>query len=140
MNFSEKRKQLEAINGLYDMFMNGDASKLESSVAQDYEQFPPQNPDVKPGLDNFMKAFMDGFGSSFSEISGEITHLLADGDMIFARCEYSMVHTGEAYGVPATGRKVNFVAFDLHQIENGLVTKSWHLEDYMNIYKQIKDS
>lgn len=139
MDLLKKQQQLKAVSGLYDMFMKGDASNLPTSVSPDYEQFPPQNPDVKPGLENFMKAFMEGFGSSFSEITGEITHLLADGDYVFARCTYSMVHSGEAFGIPATGRKISFDAFDLHKIENGLITKSWHLEDYMTIYNQIKD-
>ncbi len=139
MDLQKKQQQLKAVSGLYDMFMRGDVSKLESSVSPNYEQFPPQNPDVKPGLENFMKAFMEGFGTSFSEIKGEITHLLADGDYVFARCEYSMVHSGEAYGITATGRKVTFDAFDLHKIENGLIVQSWHLEDYMNIYNQIKN-
>ena len=139
MDLNKKQQQLKAVSGLYDMFMKGDTTNLASSVSSNYEQFPPQNPDVKPGLENFMKAFMEGFGSSFSEITGEITHVLADGDYVFARCEYSMVHSGEAYGIPATGRKVNFDAFDLHRIENGLIVQSWHLEDYMNIYNQIKN-
>ena len=139
MDLSKKQEQLKAVSGLYEMFMNGDTSKLESSVSPDYEQFPPQNPNVKPGLENFMKAFMEGFGSSFSEITGEITHLLADGDFVFARCEYSMIHSGEAYGIPATGKRISFDAFDLHRIEDGLVKQSWHLEDYMSIYNQIKD-
>ncbi len=135
MNLTEQQQKLAAVAGLYDMFMRVDASKIKDCVSAEYEQFPPPNPDAKPGLENFMK----GFGSSFSDIKGEITHLMTDGAYVFARCEYSMVHTGEAYGIPATGRNVKFDAFDLHLVEDGKVTKSWHLEDYMTICNQIKD-
>jgi len=140
MNLPETEQKITAVSGLYDMFMKGDMSKISSSVSPNYEQFPPQAPGVEPGLDNFMQAFMEGFGSSFSEIQGETTHLLVDGDYVFARCKYNMVHSGEAFGLAATGRRISFNAFDLHRIEEGLIVQTWHLEDFMSIYNQIKEA
>ena len=140
MNLTETQKKIEVVSGLYDMFMKGDGSKIATSVSPNYEQFPPQKPGLAPGLDNFMQAFMEGFGSSFSEIEGETTHVLVDGDYVFVRCNYSMVHSGEAFGFPATGKRITFNAFDLHRIEDGLIVQTWHLEDFMSIHNQIKEA
>ncbi len=140
MNLTETQKKIDAVTGLYNMFMKGDPSMMSTSVSQDYEQFPPQKPGLEPGLDNFMQAFMEGFGSSFSEIQGETTHVLVDGDYVFVRCNYSMVHTGEAFDMPATGKRITFNAFDLHRIEDGKIIQTWHLEDFMSIYNQIKEA
>ena len=87
-----------------------------------------------------MQAFMEGFGSTFSDIQGETTHVLVDGDYVFVRGEYTMVHSGEAFGLPATGQRVSFNAFDLHRIEDGLIVQTWHLEDFMSIYNQIREA
>ena len=140
MNLSETQQKIAAVTGLYDMFLKGDMSKIKSSLSSNYEQFPPQKPGLEPGLDNFMQAFMEGFGSSFSEIQGETTHVLVDGDYVFVRGEYTMVHSGEAFGLPATGQRISFSAFDLHRIEDGLIVQTWHLEDFMAIYNQIKEA
>lgn len=139
MNLPETQQKLSAVAGLYAMFMKGDMSQIQSSFSSDYEQFPPQKPGLEPGLDNFLQAFMEGFGSSFSDIKGKTTHMLVDGDYVFARCEYSMVHSGEAFGIPATGKTIAFNAFDLHRIEEGLIVQTWHLEDFNAILNQIKE-
>ena len=49
-----------------------------------------------------------------------------------------MVHSGEAFGIPATGATITFNAFDLHRIEDGLIVQTWHLEDFASIEQQIK--
>ena len=138
MNLPETQQKLDAVAGLYAMFMQGDGSRVATSFSPNYEQFPPQKPGLEPGLDNFMQAYMEGFGSQFSEMAGKTTHMLVDGDYVMARCEYTMVHTGEAFGIPATGAKISFTAFDLHRIEDGLIVQSWHLEDFAAIENQIK--
>ena len=138
MNLAETQQKLSAAAGLYAMFMQGDMSKVQTSFAPNYEQIPPQKPGLEPGFDNFVQAYMEGFGASFSDMKGETTHVLVDGDYVFARCEYSMIHSGEAFGIPATGREIKFNAFDLHRIEDGLIVQTWHLEDFMAIYDQIK--
>ncbi len=138
MDLDEQQQKLEAVAGLYQLFLKGDHSKLSTSLAPNYEQFPPQKPGLEPGIDNFMQGFMEGFGGSFSDFQGELTHVLADGDYVYVRSEFSAVHTGEAFGVPATGKRVNFAASDLHRIEDGLITQTWHLEDFYGILTQIR--
>lgn len=138
MDLNEQQQKIEAVAGLYQMFLQGDPSKISTSLDPNYEQFPPQKPGLEPGIDNFMQAFMEGFGASFSDMQGTLTHVLADGDYVFVRSEWSAVHSGDALGVPATGKKVHFSAADLHRIENGLITQTWHLEDIYGILTQIR--
>jgi predicted ester cyclase len=87
-----------------------------------------------------MQGFMEGMGSMFSDITGEVTHVLVDGDYVFVRGEYSATHTGEAFGIPATGAKVHFDAYDLHHLQDGKITKTWHLENFMSIYNQLQEA
>ncbi len=138
MDLNEQKQKMEAVAGLYHMFFTGDPSRLKTSLAPEYEQFPPQRPGLEPGIDNFMKGYMEGFGSMFSDLQGETTHVLADGDYVFVRSKWTAVHTGEAFGIPATGKKVSFIAQDLHRVENGLVAQTWHLEDYFAILTQLQ--
>ena len=138
MNIEDVQGKIGAIAGLYKMFFTGDPSRVHDVLAADYEQVPPQTPDVEPGVDNFLQGFMEGFGAMFSDTKGEATHVLVDGEYAMVRGEYSAVHSGEAFGVPATGETVSFTAVDIHHIQDGRITKTWHLEDFMSIYDQIR--
>ena len=138
MNIEDTQAKLDAIAGLYQLFLGGDPSKINDVLADTYEQVPPQTPETEPGIDNFMQGFMEGMGSMFSDISGEVTHVLVDGDYVFVRGEYTATHTGEAWGIAATGTKVHFDASDLHHVQNGKILKTWHLENFMSIYTQLQ--
>ena len=140
MNIQDTQAKIDAIAGLYQLFLTGDPSRVHDVLAEDYEQLPPQTPDTQPGIDNFMQAFMEGMGSMFSDMSGEATHVLVDGDYVFVRGEYTATHTGEAFGIAATGAKVHFDAYDLHHVQDGKITKTWHLENFMSIYTQLQDA
>ena len=138
MNIQDMEAKIGAVAGLYQMFLAGDPSRVRDALADDYEQFPPQTPDTEPGLDNFLQGFMQGFGSQFSEVTGEVTHVVVDGGYVVVRGEYSATHTGEAFGIPATGARVSFTAIDLHLVQDGQISKTWHLEDFMSIYNQLQ--
>ena len=60
MNIQDTQSKVNAIAGLYQLFLGGDPSKIHDVLADDYEQLPPQTPDTKPGVDNFMQGFMKG--------------------------------------------------------------------------------
>ena len=138
MNIRDMEAKIGAVAGLYQMFLEGDPSRIRDVLADDYEQFPPQTPDTEPGVDNFLQGFMQGFGSQFSDIAGEVTHVVVDGEYVVVRGEYSATHSGEAFGIPATGARVSFTAVDLHLVQDGRISKTWHLEDFMTIYNQLQ--
>ena len=140
MNIQDTQAKVDAIAGLYQLFLAGDPSRIHEVLADNYEQVPPQTPDTEPGVDNFMQGFMEGMGSMFSDISGEVTHVLVDGDHVFVRGEYSATHTGEAWGIAATGTTVHFDACDLDHVQDGKIVKTWHLENFMSIYSQLQEA
>ena len=140
MNIQDTQAKIDAIAGLYQLFLSGDPSRIHDVLADDYQQLPPQTPNTEPGIDNFMQGFMQGMGSMFSDINGEVTHVLVDGDYVFVRGEYTATHTGEAWGIPATGVEVSFDACDLHHLQNGQISKTWHLENFMSIYEQLQEA
>jgi predicted ester cyclase len=46
-------------------------------------------------------------------------------------------HRGEILGVAATGKKVEFRAFDFHHLADGRIARSWHLEDFFSLLGQL---
>ena len=134
MNLQDKQNMLDVIDRFYKMWTTGDTSGVETIVAPDYAQVPSQQ--EQPGRDTFPE-IIKGFRTAFPDLNATITHLLVDGDYVQVRGEWTGTHDGEMMGMPATGKKVSFTAFDLHRIENGLVAQTWHLEDFSAIMAQL---
>ena len=62
---------------------------------------------------------------------------VAAGDKVAVRSVSRGTHSGELLGVPATGRKVEYRAFDFHHLEGGRIVRTWHLEDFFGLLNQL---
>jgi len=133
---SDKQQKLDVINKFYDVFATGDMSILPEILAVNYTQFP-SDPGQTPDIEGFIK-HAQYFGSMFSDLKGVPTHILVDKDLVHVRSELEVTHSGEAFGIPETGKRINVVAFDTHHFnEEGKIDKTWHLEDFWGIYSQL---
>jgi len=64
---------------------------------------------------------MEGFGSSFSEIKGEFTHVFADGDFVFTRCEYGycfVIESLHLLDMDALDFISNLIYFNIYWVRN----------------------
>lgn len=57
--------------------------------------------------------------------------------MVAVRGEMRGVHEGEWLGVPATGKAVRIRIHEFHEISDGLVVRSWGLEDWFGWLRQV---
>lgn len=134
---ADRAQKLEAIQKFYSVFATGDMSVLPEILAENYTQYP-SDPGQTPDIEGFIKHAQD-FGSMFSELEGAPSHILVDGDLVFVRSELKVTHSGMAFDIPATNKRIEMKAFDLHHFnEEGKIDKTWHLEDFWGAYSQIK--
>jgi predicted ester cyclase len=133
-----KRKQkLEVIQKFYGVFSTGDMSVLPEILAENYTQYPA-DPGQTPDIDGFIKHAKD-FANMFSDLKGKPSHILIDGDLVFVRSDLEVTHSGTVFGIPATNKRIEIKAFDLHHFnKDGKIDKTWHLEDFWGAYSQIK--
>ncbi|MEM1429749.1 MAG: ester cyclase [Pseudomonadota bacterium] len=48
-------------------------------------------------------------------------------------------HTGDIYGIAATGKTVSFGAIAVHRIADGKITESWQMSDRLSLLQQIAE-
>jgi len=134
---TERQKKLDIIQKFYGVFATGDMSVLPEILAANYTQYP-SDPGQTPDIEGFIKHAQD-FGSMFSDLSGAPSHILVDKDLVFVRSELEVTHSGSAFNIPATNKRIKLTAFDLHHFnKDGKIDKTWHLEDFWGVYSQIK--
>ncbi len=132
----DRQYKLDVIEKFYGVFETGDMSVLSKILAANYTQYP-SDPGQTPDIDG-MKQHMEMFGSMFSNLSGTKTHILVDKDLVQVRGEWEVTHSGDAFGIPKSGKRIKFTAFDLHHFNaDGKIDITWHLEDYWGMYTQM---
>ena len=122
------------VRHFYEALNTGDTRLLDEALAPDWEAVPPLR--TGPGREGW-KVSIDHLRSVFSQLTVTIEDIIVSDDRAAARTVNRGVHSAELIGVPATGRELEFRACDMHQLRDGLIVRSWHLEDYFAIANQL---
>jgi len=125
-----------AVRRFYEPLGTGDIAVLDEALAADWEAVPALR--TGPGPEGW-KASIAHLRGVFTDLTVTIEDIVVSGDgsTVAVRSVNRGVHAGELLGVPATGRQIEFRACDVHHLQNGRITKSWHLEDYFGIATQL---
>ena len=126
------------VRRLYEAMSAGNADLLDEILADDWEHIPLP-PGWKAGREGYKTVGLPFLRATFPdfEVTNEDIIVSADGSKVAVRSVSRGTHSGEVLGIPATGEKFAFRAFDIHQLENGKITKSWHLEDFFALAMQL---
>ena len=74
----------------------------------------------------------------FSDMAVEILDLIEEDSKVAVRARFLATHIAEAYGIPATGKRICFEALEIFRIENGLIAESWGYWPDMEITELLK--
>ena len=129
---SEENKALA--RRFFHMFEFGDPGMVEEIVAVDYcnhdAPYPVNSSEaVKAGVTMFKNAFPDA--------QHKIAFQLAEGDKVVTRYTWSGTHRGEVYGIPATGKQVNWTATVTFRIADGKICEAWENRDLWGLMQQL---
>ena len=69
--------------------------------------------------------------------STAIDDLIAEGDKVVARITMTGTHTGDFWGLAATGNAVNFTGIYVVRIRDGKIAEHWGEEDGISLMQQL---
>lgn len=78
-----------------------------------------------------------GFGKAIPDLQWEIKELLTSGNRVIVRGEASGTPAGAFMGVPYGGKSFRIMSIDIHTVENGKLTRAYHVEDWMSAVRQL---
>jgi predicted ester cyclase len=76
-----------------------------------------------------VKQFVTTVLAAFSDYHGELQEILAEGDKVVTRTQWTGTKDGPYDGRPATGNKLIFSTADYFRIENGKIAERWDVVD-----------
>ena len=108
---------------------------LDELVAADVLT-PKVMPGLAPGLAG-AKAVHETTLRGMPDWQTTIEELVAEGDKVVARITMTGTHTGDFWGMPATGKKVNFTGMYMVRIAGGKIVEHWGEEDGVALLQQL---
>src|SRR3954454_8687479 len=118
MSGTETNKQLAQT--FYDeVVAKGRVELLDTLASPDMVDHGAAAMGWKPGRDGFVQ-HIEWLNSGVSSINVTVDDLLAEGDRVVVYWTIQGTHTGEFFGVPATGREFTGTAVSQLSFENGL--------------------
>jgi steroid delta-isomerase-like uncharacterized protein len=116
------------------MFELGDSSMADEIVAADYYNHDAPDPSI--GLEG-IKAAVTMFKNAFPDAQVKIAFQLTEGDKVVSRYTWSGTHQGEYYGIPATGKQVNWTSTVTFRIADGRIREAWLNSDRLGLMQQL---
>jgi len=125
----------ETVERLYRAFSTKDVALLRQAVTPDW-QYIPEPPGQKPGPDQMIPIFED-LANALPDMHIEILDMLVQDDRVGVRAEVSGTQSGPLLGIAATKKPIRFAIHSFHELRDGLVSKTWHLEDWLSVFRQL---
>ena len=120
---------------LEEVFPANDVAALRDVVSDEFvnHEAPEGTP---PGLGS-ITMFMHLLNQAFSEQRWEIHDVLAEDDKVVIRCTHSGVHTGDYFGLPATGRRFAYKQMHIIRVVDGKGVEHWAVRDDTSLMQQL---
>ena len=116
------------------MFDTGDFDEADELFAPDFIVRHLDAPELdREGWKGFSRPFVSGF----SERRLAVEDLVTEGDQVVARMRFSGRHTGEFFGVAATGREIRFTGMVWFRISEGKIVEHWGEFDALGLLQQL---
>ena len=132
-----------SINDLIDSFyqaFGGKPELLDAVLTDDWDDIPLA-PGEQPGRAG-LRAPIEAINKAFSDYRVVVEEIIdARGDdgngMVGVRAKMHGVHTGEFLGIAPTGREAEIRTHDFHEIVDGRIVRSHHMEDWLSWFQQV---
>ncbi|MBT3323259.1 MAG: SnoaL-like domain-containing protein [Anaerolineae bacterium] len=122
--------------GVSKAIMNGEWEKVDELLDDSFTY-------VGDGADPINKEQYIGFMrgvlcTAMTDMDMDFLRVIAEGDLVAIDYTNKMTHSGEFYGIPATGKRVVGTGQFIREVKNGKVTAEWQTTNAIGLMGQIK--
>ena len=89
------------------------------------------------GVDAF-KGYVEGVRAAFPDFQNQVDDLIAAGDRVVTRMTWSGTHSGELFGIAATGRRVTYVGAGIFQLLDAKIQEAWIVGDTQELWRTLR--
>lgn len=118
-----------------EMWQEGEVHAVDKHFAADYVSHN-DFPGMPPGREG-VKAMVGMLASAFSDNEVTVEDQIAEGDKVVTRWSSTGTHSGEFFGIPATGKRVAERGIGISRIVDGKIVEEWGESDMLGMVQQL---
>lgn len=80
---------------------------------------------------------MGGFAQLMPDLNWEIQDMHQDGDTVIVRSRATGTPVAPFFGVDGQGRSFDIMTIDIHELEDGVIVRTYHVEDWAGALQQL---
>lgn len=80
---------------------------------------------------------MGGFAQLIPDLNWEIQDMHQDGDTVIVRSRATGTPVAPFFGVDGQGRSFDIMTIDIHELEDGIIVRTYHVEDWAGALQQL---
>ena len=125
----------DTITRFYRAIERADISLLRTAVTSDWQYLPGASgqpvgvEQLAPMLADLLHALPD--------MKITLLDVLIHDTMVGVRAKVTGTQSGPLMGIPATSKPVDFAIHSFHELRDDRIAKTWHLEDWLGVFRQI---
>lgn len=129
----------ETVGVFYDLLSNPGSSELaaefQAVTHDDWESIGNYSGDNKT-----REAFlgqMGGFAQLMPDLDWDVQAMHQDGNFITVRSRATGTPVAPFFGVDGEGRSFDILTIDIHELEDGKIVRTYHVEDWATALQQL---
>ena len=129
-------KELQSIETFYRAFTDHNPDLLNEVCTPDWQDIPLA-PGQGPGPDGLKGLITSIYLTAFPDLKIVVHEIVGSPGRAGVRASITGTHLGEVMGVAPTGQHVDLALHEFHHLKNGLLTHTWHLEDWFGLFNRL---
>lgn len=129
-------KELQSIETFYRAFTDHNPDLLDEVCSTDWQDIPLA-PGQGPGPAGLKDQIASVFLKAFPDMKIVVHEIVGSPGRAGVRASIIGTHLGEVMGVLPTGQPVEIALHEFHHLDGGLLTHTWHLEDWFGLFNRL---
>ena len=133
MSTVEQNKEVAL--GVSKAIMNGEWDKVDALLADDFSYIGDGAPAInKEQYIGFMRGMLC---AAMTDMDMDFMRVVTEGDLVAVDYSNKMTHSGDFYGIPATGKRVVGTGQFIREVKDGKVAAEWQTTNAMGLMQQL---
>jgi steroid delta-isomerase-like uncharacterized protein len=135
MDVAEQNKEI-VTRYFEEVWNQGKLDVLDELLSPSYINHSPGMPNPKPGAEG-LKPIVAAIRVGFPDLKYVIKNMVVSENQVAVHVLMTGTHTGDFFGIPPTGKKVEVSQMQIERIENGKMIEHWRVTDDLSMMKQL---
>ncbi|MCE7997533.1 MAG: ester cyclase [Rhodobiaceae bacterium] len=118
------------------IWSEGDVSRVEEFYAPTYKANYPFGEGWGNGVEG-VRDFATAIRNGYPDYHEEIEDIVVDNNKVAVRLRITGTHTGEIFGIGATGKRVDFRDMTIVSLKDGKIIEQAGLSDNLTLFAQL---